>query len=64
MYSIVCSLTGKPLEAKKFDIAVGGKVTTTVHNPIAALSVWFAAFYVLNLHYHPGVAVTTEFIQR
>lgn len=57
-------MIGTFLEATKFFIAIGGEITTTVYNPIAAVSVWFASFYIFNLEYSPRATATTEFVQR
>ncbi|KAJ8022796.1 hypothetical protein HOLleu_37789 [Holothuria leucospilota] len=59
-----CVVTaGKPWEANRFQIAVGGQITTTVYNPIGALSVWFSSFYIFNLEYPPKASATVEFFQ-
>ena len=52
------------MESTRFSLAVGGIVTTHVENPISALAVWFAAFYVFNLQYPKEASGVPQFIQR
>ena len=53
------------LTAKRFVLAVNRVVVLeNITCPSNAVSLLFAMFYVLNLHYSENSAITLEFIQR
>ncbi|PIK55669.1 hypothetical protein BSL78_07440 [Apostichopus japonicus] len=61
---VVLVAHGKVLTATLFSLAIGGKETTKVTNPLSGVCVWFAAYYVFNLQYPEKAPALLEFIQR
>ncbi|XP_014673983.1 PREDICTED: uncharacterized protein LOC106814198 [Priapulus caudatus] len=51
--------------AKRFFLVIDKKVVNDdLHSFMDALKSLFASFYILNIRYSPGIAVTLEFMQR
>lgn len=41
-----------------------GSLCDNISNPVTAVAMLFGTYYVMNLHYPEGAAITLEFIQR
>jgi hypothetical protein len=60
-----CLLSGDSvLTSKDYQLAIDRMVVMRLNNPLSALAVQFASFFVFNLQYPVGAAVTMEFVQR